>query len=160
MRRDDTPEDVPFDSQLDAGATEARFERVVDLDASMESAWAAITDPCELAAWIGSSVELDVRPGGRGRIVDDDGTVRDLVVTEVRAGEHLAWHWWSDTGDLSSVELRLDEHDGHTRLRIVETTLVPSAQTDAVRSHLDGCTRRWTAATSRLWRHVGVAAFA
>ena len=91
----------------------------------------AISDPDELATWLGSSVELDVRPGGRGRIVDEDGTVRDLVVTDVRDGEQIAWHWWSDSGELSSVELRLDEHDGRTRLHIVETTLLAPTQSDA-----------------------------
>ncbi len=139
---------------------EARFEQVVDLDTSIEAAWDAISDPTELANWLGPIVELDLRPGGRGRVVDDDGTVRQLVVTDVRAGEQVAWHWWSDAGELSSVELRLDEHDGHARLRIIETTLLPSTTTDVVRAHVNGCTRRWAAATSRLWRRVGAPAFA
>ena len=138
-------------------ATEARFEQVVDLDASIDAVWDAISDPGELTNWLGSSVELELRPGGRGRIVEDDGTVRDVVVTEVRSREQIAWHWWSDAGDLSSVELRLDEHDGHTRLRIIETTLLPSAPVEEVRA---GCTRRWSAATSRLWSRVGASAFA
>ena len=103
-----------------------RFEQVVDLDATIESAWAALSDPGELARWLGSSVELDVRPGGRGRVVDDDGTVRDVLVTAVDDRQAIAWHWWSDDGELSSVELRIDERDGHTRLRIVEM-LVPGA---------------------------------
>ena len=140
--------------------TEARFEQVVELDVPIEAAWSAISDAGELAAWLGSSVELELRPGGRGRIVDDDGTVRELLVTDVRTGERIAWHWWSDAGDLSSVELRLDEHDGRARLRIVETTLVPSAYAEGVPARVDGCRRRWSAATSRLWRHVGAAAFA
>ena len=66
-----------------------------------------------------------MRPGGRGRIVDDDGTVADVIVADVRPGERVAWHWSSDGGELSSVELHIDELDGHTRLRIVETTLFP-----------------------------------
>ena len=105
-------------------------------------------------------VDLDLRPGGRGRIVDDDGTVRDVIITDVRPGEQVAWHWWSDDGELSSVELRIDEIDGHTRLRIVETSLLSADRADAVPTRLSGCTRRWSAATSRLWRHVGAAAFA
>ena len=125
-----------------------------------EPAWDAISDPDELAAWLGSSVELDVRPGGRGRIVDEDGTVRDLVVTEVRDGERIAWHWWSDGGELSSVELRLDELDGHARLHIVETTLLPTTRHERLDARVGACTRRWSAATARLWGHVGVAAFA
>ena len=160
MRRDEMAESSPHDQRLDGDATEARFEQIVDLDASITAAWDAISDPDELATWLGSSVELEVRPGGRGRIVDEDGTVRDLVVTDVRAGEQIAWHWWSDGGELSSVELRLDEHDGRARLHIVETTLLPTTRHGRVDAQLGACTRRWSAATARLWRHVGVAAFA
>ena len=147
-------------SERDSDAVMARFEEVVDLEVSLDVAWETISDPRELAQWLGSSVDLDLRPGGRGRIVDDDGTVRDVIVTDVRQGEQVAWHWWSDDGELSSVELRIDELDGHTRLRIVETSLLPPARADDVPSVLSGCTRRWSAATSHLWRHVGAGSFA
>jgi len=150
--------DAGWDDGWDDGRTAARFEQVVDLDATIESAWAALSDPGELARWLGSSVELDVRPGGRGRVVDDDGTVREVLVTAVDDRQAIAWHWWSDDGELSSVELRIDECDGHARLHIVEM-LVPGPHTDEL-SSIARCSRRWTAATSRLWRHVGVAAFA
>ena len=119
----------------------------------------AISDPDELAQWLGTSVELDLRPGGRGRVVDDDGTVRDVARHRRRRANGIAWHWWSDDGELSSVELRLDEHDGHARLHIVETVVPgrsPGADRDA--PHVARCSRRWTAATSRLWHHVGAAA--
>jgi uncharacterized protein YndB with AHSA1/START domain len=164
MHRDDTSKHPSHhagnDQHLDGDAAEARFVQIVELDTTIEAAWDAISDQDELTKWLGSSVELDLRPGGRGRVVDDDGTVRDLVVTDVRPGEQLAWHWWSNSGDLSSVELRLDDQDGHTRLRIIETTLLPSARTDVVQARVDGCRRRWSAATSRLWCRVGATAFA
>jgi uncharacterized protein YndB with AHSA1/START domain len=159
------PDDASYDriddqrnDHLDDGRTAARFEQVVHLDATIESAWAALSDPGELARWLGSSVELDVRPGGRGRVVDDDGTVREVLVTAVDDRQAIAWHWWSDDGELSSVELRIDEYDGHARLHIVEM-LVPGPHTDE-QSSITRCSRRWTAATSRLWRQVGIAAFA
>jgi uncharacterized protein YndB with AHSA1/START domain len=160
--QDDTTEHASSsdETRRDQPAVAARFEEVIDLEVSLDVAWEAISDPRELTRWLGSSVDLDVRPGGRGRIVDDDGTVRDVIVTDVRPGEQVAWHWWSDGGELSSVELRIDELDGHTRLRIVETSLLPAARADAVPTLLGGCTRRWSAATSRLWRHVGATAFA
>lgn len=145
---------------IDREVEQARFEQSVELDVSIEAAWNAISDPGELATWLGSSVDLDVRPGGHGRIVDDDGTIREVLVTDVRPGEQIAWHWWSDGGELSSVELRLDEHGGRARLHIVETALLPRAQAEVARSNVARCERRWSAATSRLWRHVGAAAFA
>ncbi len=149
----------PDGTCLDDGRSATRFEQIVDLDASIEAAWAALSNPDELARWLGSSVELDVRPGGRGRVVDDDGTVREVVVTAVDDRRGIAWHWWSDDGELSSVELRIDDHEGQTRLHIVEM-LVPGSTVTDERVATARCARRWTAATSRLWRHVGVAAFA
>ena len=144
---------------LDDGRTAARFEQVVDLDATIDAAWTALSDPGELAQWLGASVELDVQPGGRGRVVDDDGTVRDVLVTGVDERHGIAWHWWSDDGELSSVELRIDERDGHTRLHIVEMVVLGPTLTDA-RPTMAACSRRWTAATSRLWSRVGAARFA
>jgi len=157
MDPDDTRDDTAGE-HLDDSGTAARFEQVVDIDATIESAWAALSDPDALARWLGSSVELDVRPGGRGRVVDDDGTVREVLVTAVDDRQAIAWHWWSDDGELSSVELRIDECDGHTQLRILEM-FVPGPPHAGERSTIATCSRRWSAATSRLWRHVGVAAF-
>ena len=144
---------------LDDSFEAARFEQVVDLDTTIDAAWAAVSDPGELAQWLGTSVELDVRPGGRGRVVDDDGTVREVLVTAVDERQGIAWHWWGDDGELSSVELRLDEHEGRARLHIVEMVVAEPGRFDD-RSAVARCSRRWTAATSRLWHHVGAAAFA
>ena len=102
-----------------------------------------------------------LRPGGRGRVVDDDGTVRDARRHRRPAGEQVAWHWWSDAGELSSVELRIDEHDGHTRLRIVETTLLPAGtRRRRATAASTGARAAGRPRTSRLWCHVGAAAFA
>jgi uncharacterized protein YndB with AHSA1/START domain len=156
MRSDDGDS---TDEHLDDGRTATRFEQVVDLDATIEAAWTALSDPDELAQWLGASVELDVQPGGRGRVVDDDGTVREILVTAVDERHGIAWHWWSDEGELSSVELRIDEREGHARLHIVEM-VVPSRPVEDPLPTIAACSRRWTAATSRLWSHVGAASFA
>ena len=65
-------------------------ERSVDLDVEPDDVWRALTEPDELAAWFGPEVELDVRPGGHGRFVDDEGCARRAVVDHVQAGERLA----------------------------------------------------------------------
>ena len=65
-------------------------ERNVDLDATPDEVWRALTEPDELATWFGPEVELDVRPGGGGRFVDDDGVARRAVVDEV-APRASAW---------------------------------------------------------------------
>lgn len=137
-----------------------QFEQVVEFDSPIESVWAAVSNPADLAEWLGSTVDLDLTPGGRGVVVDDDGTTREVVVTEVRDRERLSWHWWSDGGELSSVELRLDEHDGRTRLHIIEAIVASTPATEPPDAVVGRCARRWSAATGRLWHHVSAAAFA
>ena len=71
-------------------------ERTVELEASPDDVWRAITEPDELASWFGPEAELDVQPGGRGRFVDDDGVVRHAVVDQVWPGERLVLRWWPE----------------------------------------------------------------
>ena len=82
-----------------------------------------------------------------------------MLVTAVDERQGIAWHWWGDDGELSSVELRIDEHEGRARLHIVEMVVAEPGRFDD-RAAVARCLRRWTAATSRLWHHVGAAAFA
>lgn len=69
------------------------LERVMDFDVAAEELWQAITEPAELASWLGDEVSIDVRPGGLGRVVDD-GEERHLVVEEVEVGHRLSFTWW------------------------------------------------------------------
>src|SRR3954454_22232084 len=78
---------------------DAVVERNVNLDATPDDVWRALTEPEELAAWFGPEAELDVRPGGRGRFVDDDGFVRRAVVDQVSTGERLMLRWWPEGND-------------------------------------------------------------
>ena len=75
---------------------EPLVERAVNLDASPDDVWRTITESDELATWLGSEAELDARPGGHGRFVDDDGVTRRAVVDEVRPGERLVLRWWPE----------------------------------------------------------------
>jgi len=101
-------------------------ERHVTLPAGLDEAWELLTDPDDLAAWLGREVALDPTPGATGAVVDHDGTRRHLVVEEVDAGRRLAWRWWTD-GDAASsrVEITLVPSDGGTEVRVVEQ-LLPS----------------------------------
>ena len=86
-----------------------------------------LTDPDELAEWLDAEVDLDLEPGAVGRVIDPDGTVRQVLVTDVEPGRRLAWHWWSDDDELSSVELVLEPlDDDRTRVRVTETITASS----------------------------------
>ncbi|MGK2949483.1 MAG: SRPBCC family protein [Acidimicrobiales bacterium] len=98
-------------------------ERHVTLPTDLESAWALVTEPDDLAGWLGAEVELDPTPGAAGQVVDHDGTRRALVVDEVAAGRRLSWRWWDDDGVASHVEVTLTPGDAGTLVTVVERPL-------------------------------------
>jgi uncharacterized protein YndB with AHSA1/START domain len=104
-------------------------ERHVTLPTVPEEAWALLTDPDDLAAWLGREVALDPTPGAAGTVVDDDGTRRRLVVDEVDAARRLSWRWWTDDGgtrEASRVEITLTPTEDGTLVRVVERLLPPT----------------------------------
>jgi uncharacterized protein YndB with AHSA1/START domain len=124
-------------------------ERNVDLDASPAEVWRALTEPDELATWFGPDVELDLRPGGGGRFVDDDGQARRAVVDEVHHGERLVLRWWPEGDDpaagASVVTFVVSPTDSGTRLMVTER-LVARASSASLRAAAEA------AATAWMWR--------
>ena len=100
----------------------ARITRSVELDASADDVWRALTEPALLADWL-DVVELDVRPGGEGLIVEPDGAVRRARVDEVEAARRLSLCWWPEdgSGPASTVELELEATPTGTRVVVTET---------------------------------------
>ena len=96
--------------------------RTIELDVDAERLWAALTEADELAAWLGTA-ELDLRPGGRGTVVDDDGLVRRVEVGAVEPARRLTWRWWpeGEEGEYSAVELAIVPTEAGTRLVVTET---------------------------------------
>ncbi len=111
---------------------EVRITRTVELDAPAQEVWRAFTEPALLGDWLGSVVELDVRPGGGGVIVEPDGAVRRAEIDEVDPARRLALRWWPEdgSGPESTVELELEATPEGTRVVVTET-LVPSAAPSA-----------------------------
>jgi uncharacterized protein YndB with AHSA1/START domain len=102
---------------------ETRITRSVELAASVDDVWRAVTEPELLGDWLGSVVELDIRPGGEGVIVESDGEVRRARIEEVEPARRLALRWWPEdgSGPESTVELELEETVEGTRLVVTET---------------------------------------
>ncbi len=124
---------------------ETRITRTVDLDASLDDVWRALTEPQLLGDWLDSSVELDVRPGGKGVIVEADGAVRRACVDDVDPGRRLALRWWPEEGDgpESKVELDLEQTPDGTRVVVTET-LIATAPGSATAS-ASAASGRWAA---------------
>jgi uncharacterized protein YndB with AHSA1/START domain len=149
-----TPDTPNSSDTLDTSDGSRLVEQLVDVEASVDEVWAALTDPAELGEWLGGDVDLDVRPSGAGRVVDVDGTVRDVLVTTVEHNRRIAWHWWDDRNGLSSVEITVEDVGDSTRVRVVEM-LVPSADDER---RVVACQRRWARATGDLWLRLSAVA--
>lgn len=116
-------EDLGTVREVDNGY-EMRFER--HFEQPVEKVWQAITEPEQLAEWIGAA-EVDLRPGGRIKIDDAGGAGIDGEVLEVKEPSLFSFKWdskeWGDGGPIR-FELTEDE-DGGTLL--VFTHVAPGA---------------------------------
>ncbi len=72
--------------------------REITLDTAADEVWRLLSDPEELAAWVGDEV-------------------RDAAV---RTGEGVVSWTWAPDGVASTVELTLAEDGGRTTVRVVE----------------------------------------
>ena len=106
----------------------ARITRSVELDAPAADVWRALTEPELLADWL-DVVQLDLRPGGDGVIVEPDGAVRRARVDEVDPARRLALVWWPEdgSGPASTVELELEPTPTGTRVVVTETVASSAA---------------------------------
>jgi uncharacterized protein YndB with AHSA1/START domain len=95
-----------FRPPADDGDSREVHRRVV-LEAPPDEVWGALTDPAELASWWGEGTELDVRPGGEGRMVEDGEPVRRARVVEVRPGRSLMLDWWPEDAEVDEPAARV-----------------------------------------------------
>jgi uncharacterized protein YndB with AHSA1/START domain len=127
------------------------FER--RLGHPVEDVWAALTDPEELAAWLGPGI-LEPREGGQVSI--RTGPEDRPELQRAMSGRILAWdpprvleHEWTQPGlDLSVVRYELEPEAGGTILRLTHRRSVTPAATggragwhaylDRLAAHLDG----------------------
>jgi uncharacterized protein YndB with AHSA1/START domain len=96
--------------------------RDIVLDVDIAEAWELLTDPDELATWLGTPTGSD--------LVEPDGTVRHTSVADVVEGTRIGFFWWSDEEPVSRVEFELFEEDGATRLTVTETVKASVARWD------------------------------
>jgi uncharacterized protein YndB with AHSA1/START domain len=94
-----------------------QVEREVVFPASPSEVWEALTEPERLEEWFATEVELDAQPGGEGVFRWGDGDERHAVVREIVEEERLVFDW-----EDGYVVLELEEVDGGTRVRVLETT--------------------------------------
>jgi uncharacterized protein YndB with AHSA1/START domain len=96
-----------------------QIEREIVFPEAPDEVWEALTEPERLEEWFATEVELDARPGGAGVFRWGDGEERRATVREASEQERLVLDWEDGGGE---VVLELEEVDGGTRLRVVEST--------------------------------------
>src|SRR5690349_7528113 len=97
--------------------------RSIDLDASPDEVWQAITDADELGRWLADEAAFEAVPGAPARFVED-GKIRHAVVEAVEDGRRLVFLWWDDDegeAGASRVALTVVPARGPTRLIVQET---------------------------------------
>jgi uncharacterized protein YndB with AHSA1/START domain len=88
------------------------FEKEIRLPASPDEVWRSLTEP----EWLGEDAHIDLRPDGEVRVGDQTG-----FVEEVEEPRRLVFWWAAPDEDATRVELDLDEEDGETIVRVVES---------------------------------------
>ena len=129
------------------------IRREIDLEADLARVWHTLTDRDELSDWLGGPVDLEMRPGGNGTIVDDEGTVRHALIGDVDPERRLSLRWWPASGEVSEVTFELCPTEGGTHLVVTETPLEStSAQASIAKASY------WEARLDTLWLRVSAAA--
>jgi uncharacterized protein YndB with AHSA1/START domain len=86
--------------------------REITLPAAPDEVWRSLEEP----TWLGEDASIELRPDGEVRVGERTG-----FVEEAEEPRRLVF-WWSQPGeDSSRVELELEEEDGETRVRVVES---------------------------------------
>jgi uncharacterized protein YndB with AHSA1/START domain len=108
--------------------TERTIEKVLELTASPERVWQAITDADELAHWFGDEAEMDLRPGGDAFMFWNSHGRFAMRVEEVEAPRRLVWSWihepdvaFEDAPSTRVEWMLTPREDGGTTLRLRES---------------------------------------
>jgi len=136
-----------------------QIERTIELAQPPERVWTAITTAEGLAAWFGDRAEIDLRPGGAGRLTwTDQGHVKDLRVERVDEPHVFGFTWGidglpDDDPRRTYVEFVLEAVGPGTRLQVVETGFAQLGPDEHRAAH-GGNTKGWAWELGELAAHL------
>ena len=86
--------------------------REITVPATAEEVWRSLAEPI----WLGEDASIELQPDGEVRVGERSG-----FVEEVEEPERLVFWWAAPDEDSTRVELELEEEDGMTHVRVVES---------------------------------------
>jgi uncharacterized protein YndB with AHSA1/START domain len=100
--------------------------REIELPATVERVWRAISDADEIGRWFpsGGAEIPSLEPGGTGILTWANDETFPIVIEVVQAPTYLAWTWGHETPEVPTtlVEWRLEPTEaGGTRLTLTES---------------------------------------
>lgn len=112
-------------------------EKTLDLRASRERVWKALTDPVELSQWFPDRTDLEPRAGATGWFDWTEHGRYAVRLVELDPPSRLVWTWAREPGiaidevQRTTVEWTLEARpDGGTTLRVRETGFATPEQRD------------------------------
>jgi uncharacterized protein YndB with AHSA1/START domain len=103
------------------------IEREISVQAPIATVWDVITRPEYISQWFGSQVEIDVRPGGKGRLIWGEDFEASLEIVEVEKPHLFSFLWVAPdeqtkpTHQQTLVAFKLTEAGAQTRVCFTES---------------------------------------
>jgi uncharacterized protein YndB with AHSA1/START domain len=125
---------------MPATADPTLIDRELRIAAPPETVFAYFVDPERMVRWMGTTADLEPRPGGRFHIDYNGKDVASGTYLELDPPRRVVFSWgWEMPGDpvppgASTVEVTLTPDNGGTHLRLVHRGL----PADAVDGHAEG----------------------
>jgi uncharacterized protein YndB with AHSA1/START domain len=140
-----------------------RIERTVELAASPDKVWAALTTAEGLSAWFGNEATIDLRPGGAAQMRwNEEGFTAEMRVERVEEPTvfGFTWHIYGLSDDdprRTYVEFTLEPADAGTRLTVVESGFAQLPE-GAYRTAYDANSQGWPSELGELVDYLNAAA--
>lgn len=104
-----------------------KIEREISIQAPIATVWEVITKPEYISQWFGSQVEIDVRRGGKGKLIWGEDFEAPLEIVAVEKPHLFSFLWVAPdeetkpTNQQTLVEFRLTEDGAETKVCFTES---------------------------------------
>jgi uncharacterized protein YndB with AHSA1/START domain len=119
-----------------------KIEREISIHAPIATVWEVITKPEYIRQWFGSQAEIDLRPGGKGKLSWGEDLEAPLEIVEVEKPHLFSFLWVAPdeetkpTHQQTLVEFWLTEDGAGTKVRLTESGFEQLEITAEQQAHL------------------------